>query len=167
MSQNRPELIGQFGVGFYASFMVADRVTVLSRQAGDKADGRANGKATARASSPSSRPRRKPAAPMSSFTCARTPKNFSHGWEIRDIVKRYSDFIDHPIVLDHRRKKRTGRPRPKEEVVNSRQAIWLRPKSEVKEEEYNAFYKQLHARFRRPAQDHPRGGRGDDGIPRA
>jgi molecular chaperone HtpG len=62
-------------------------------------------------------------------------KEFLDPWRLREVVKRYSDFIDHPIVV-------VGED-VKEEVANSRQAIWLRPKNEVKEEEYKEFYKQL------------------------
>ncbi|HTW95378.1 MAG TPA: molecular chaperone HtpG, partial [Tepidisphaeraceae bacterium] len=57
-------------------------------------------------------------------------REFLQGWRLKEIVHRYSDFIDHPVVLG-------------EETLNSRQAIWLRSKTEIKPEEYNAFYKQL------------------------
>ena len=66
-------------------------------------------------------------------------KEFLDGWRSRDIVKRYSDYIEHPVVL--LQKDKDGKD--KDEVLNSRQAIWLRPRSEVKPEEYTAFYRQL------------------------
>ena len=69
-------------------------------------------------------------------------RSTGQGWRLREVVKRYSDFIDHPIVMDVERET-DGKKETKEETLNSRQAIWLRPKHEVKPEEYNAFYKQL------------------------
>ncbi|HWE04856.1 MAG TPA: molecular chaperone HtpG [Tepidisphaeraceae bacterium] len=143
--QNRPELIGQFGVGFYASFMVADRVTVLSRHAGDKADGvrwesDGQGEYTVEQADKETR------GTDIVLHLRDDAKEFLSGWTLKDIVKRYSDFIDHPIVLITQEKTKEGdeeKSETKEEVCNSRQAIWLRPKNEVKPEEYNAFYKQL------------------------
>ena len=138
-AENRPELIGQFGVGFYASFMVADRVTVLSRQAGDKADGvrwesDGQGEFTVEPAEKATR------GTDVILHLREDAKEFLNGWQLRDIIKRYSDFIDHPIILITADEKDKA---PREETVNSRQAIWLRPRSEVKPEEYNAFYKQM------------------------
>jgi molecular chaperone HtpG len=141
-AQQRPELIGQFGVGFYASFMAADRVTVLSRPAGAGADeavrweSEGQGEFTVEAAD-------KPSRGTDVILHLRDDaKEFLQGWRLRDVVKRYSDFIDHPIVLVTQEDK-DGKKETKEETVNSRQAIWLRPKNEVKPEEYNEFYKQL------------------------
>lgn len=141
-AQQRPELIGQFGVGFYASFMAADRVTVLSRAAGAGADeavrweSDGQGEFTVEAAD-------KPARGTDVILHLRDDaKEFLQGWRLRDLIKRYSDFIDHPIMLVTEEEK-DGKKEPKEETVNSRQAIWLRPKNEVKPEEYNDFYKQL------------------------
>jgi molecular chaperone HtpG len=141
--QNRPELIGQFGVGFYASFMVADRVTVISRHAGDKSNGvkwesDGQGEFTVEPAEKEER------GTDVILHLREDAKEFTSDWRLRDIIKKYSDFIDHPIVLVTTEEK-DGKPEPKEDTVNSRQAIWLRPKSEVKDEEYNAFYKQ-HSR---------------------
>ncbi|MDB5291650.1 MAG: heat shock protein Hsp90 [Phycisphaerales bacterium] len=138
--QQRPELIGQFGVGFYASFMAADRVTVISRPAGPAAEGvrwesDGQGEFTVE---PFDRETRGTDVILHLRDDAR---EFLSPWSIREIVKRYSDFIDHPIVL-HTEEEKDGKKEPKDETLNSRQAIWLRPKSEVKPEEYNAFYKQ-------------------------
>lgn len=139
--QNRPELIGQFGVGFYASFMVADRVTVISRQAGDKADGvkwesDGQGEYTVEAAEKELR------GTDVILHLRDDAKEFLKEWQISEIVKRYSDFIDHPIVLITTEEK-DGKSETKEKALNSRQAIWLRAKNEVKEEEYKAFYKQI------------------------
>src|SRR2546423_10304717 len=124
-AKERPELIGQFGVGFYASFMAADRVTVLSRAAGESTAGvkwesDGQGEFTVEEYD-------KPTRGTDVILHLREDaKEFLDEWRIREIVKRYSDFVAHPIVL-------VGKE--KEETINSRQAIWLRSKSEVKEEE--------------------------------
>jgi molecular chaperone HtpG len=137
--QNRPELIGQFGVGFYASFMAANRVTVISRPGGTKegvkweSDGQGEF---------SVEPIEKESRGTDVILHLRDDaKEFLTPYRIRDIVKRYSDFIDHPVVMDGEKG---------EETLNSRQAIWLRNKSEIKSEEYNGFYKQLAHDFEDP-----------------
>ena len=131
--QNRPELIGQFGVGFYASFMVADRVTVVSRPAGVNAEGvkwesDGQGEFTVE-------PHDKPTRGTDVILHLRDDaKEFLKTWRLRDVVKRYSDYIEHPIAMEE-----DG----KEQTLNSRQAIWLRPKNELKDEDYHAFYRQV------------------------
>jgi molecular chaperone HtpG len=146
-AQNRPELIGQFGVGFYSSFMAADRVTVITRPAGTKegvrweSDGQ--GEFTIE---PVEKDRRGTDVILHLREDA---KEFLTSWRIREIVKRYSDFIDHPVVTDVEREK-DGVKTTAEETLNSRQAIWLRNKSEIKPEEYNAFYKELSRDFSDP-----------------
>src|SRR5580658_424495 len=145
---NRPELIGQFGVGFYASFMVADRVTVLSRMAGDKSDGvkwesDGQGEFTVE-------PFEKPTRGTDVILHLREDaKEFLKSWRLREIVKQYSDFIDHPIVTDIEREK-DGKKTTDEETLNSRKAIWLRPRSEIKQEEYDEFYQQVSRDFEPP-----------------
>jgi len=157
--KDRPELIGQFGVGFYASFMVADRVTVVSRPAGGaptdairwESDGQ--GEYTI---APAERASRGTDVTLHLRDDA---KEFLEPWRLRSVVKAYSDFIEHPIVADAERpdepEPKEGEPAPApkavvEETLNSRQAIWLRPKAEIKEEEYAEFYKQISRDFDPP-----------------
>jgi molecular chaperone HtpG len=140
--QNRPELIGQFGVGFYASFMVADRVTVLSRPAGGspsdgvKWESDGQGEFTVEPHEKASR------GTDVILHLREDAKEFLREYRLREIVKRYSDYIEHPIVIDVERD-HDGKKTREEETLNSRRAIWLRPKHEVKEEEYHAFYRQI------------------------
>jgi molecular chaperone HtpG len=148
-AQNRPELIGQFGVGFYASFMAADRVTVLSRAAGltpgqgVKWESDGQGQFTVES-------QEKPTRGTEVILHLRDDaKEFLSPWRIREIVKKYSDFIDHPVVIDTEREK-DGKKTTEEETINSRQAIWLRQKSQVKEEEYKEFYKLIARDVRDP-----------------
>jgi molecular chaperone HtpG len=139
-AQNRPELIGQFGVGFYSSFMVADRVTVVSRPAGTREGVRWESDGQGEFSIETVEKERRGTDVV--LHLRDDAKEFLSPWRIREIVKRYSDYIDHPIVMDVE-KERDGNKAVEEETLNSRQAIWLRPKHEIKPEEYNAFYKQI------------------------
>ena len=147
-AQDRPELIGQFGVGFYASFMAADKVTVLSRMAGELSDGvkwesDGQGEFTVE-------PFEKPARGTDVILHLREDaKEFLKSFRLREIIKQYSDFIDHPIVMDVEKEK-DGNKTTEEETLNSRKAIWLRSKSEIKQEEYDAFYKQVARDFESP-----------------
>jgi molecular chaperone HtpG len=147
-AQDRPELIGQFGVGFYASFMVADRVTVLSRMAGDPADGvkwesDGQGEFTVE-------PYEKLTRGSDVILHLRDDaKEFLKPFRLREIVKQYSDFIDHPVVMDVEKEK-DGNKTTEEDTLNSRKAIWLRSKSEIKQEEYDSFYKQVARDFEPP-----------------
>src|SRR5687767_2966276 len=143
-AQNRPELIGQFGVGFYSSFMAADRVTVVSRAAGATEAVRWESDGQGEFSiEPAERDRRGTDVILHLRDDA---KEFLTPWRIREIVKRYSDYIDHPIVMDVE-KETDGKKETGEDTLNSRRAIWLRPKHEIKPEEYTAFYKQISRDF--------------------
>jgi molecular chaperone HtpG len=135
---NRPELIGQFGVGFYSAFMVADKVTVVTRPSGPdspatrwESDGQ--GAFTIESVEKSTR------GTDVILHLKDDAKEFLEDWRIRQIVKKFSDFIEYPIVLET--DKSAGQTN--EDVLNSRKAIWLRSKNEVTPEEYNAFYRQL------------------------
>jgi len=146
----RPELIGQFGVGFYSAFMVADRVTVLSRAAGEphavrwQSDGL--GEFTVE---PAERAGR---GTDVTLHLKDDEKEFLQDWRIRSVVKQFSDFIEHPIVMDVERKGEDGAPSISEETLNSRKALWLRSKADVSAEEHNAFYRQISADFDDPAK---------------
>ena len=145
--KDRPELIGQFGVGFYSSFMVADKVTVVSRPAGGKpSDGvkwESDGQGEFTVESVD-----KPSRGTDVILHLREDaEEFLKEWKIRELVKQFSDFVEHPIVMDVTRDKET-----KEETLNSRQAIWLRPKNEVTTQEYEAFYQHLSHDFQPPAK---------------
>jgi molecular chaperone HtpG len=149
-AKDRPELIGQFGVGFYASFMVADRVTVISKSAagGDAVKWESDGQGEFSVSS-AERPAGRGTDVI--LHLREDAGDFLQTWRLRDIVKRYSDFIEHPVVIAEVTEK-DGKTETRDDTLNSRQAIWLRPKSDVKVEEYNAFYKQISHDFEDPAK---------------
>ena len=161
-AKDQPELIGQFGVGFYASFMAADKVTVVSQPAGGgegvrwESDGQ--GEYTV---APAERLEGRGTDVVLHLRDDAT--EFLQTWRLKEIVKRYSDFIEHPVLLaevvpvygddqDEGDKDKEPKTETKDSTLNSRQAIWLRPKSEVKPEDTNAFYKQLSHDFEDPAK---------------
>ena len=128
-----PELIGQFGVGFYASFMVADRITVVTRRAGTEEATRwestGDGGYTVGAGERD--------GAGTTVTLHLKPKDEEDGLAdyteapvLKDLVKRYSDFVAYPIRLGG-------------ETLNSMKAIWARGKDEVSEEEHREFYKHI------------------------
>ena len=150
--KDRPELIGQFGVGFYSAFMVADKVTVLSRQAGDppaegvrwESDGQGEFEVET-----VERPRH-----GTDVILHLRPDDleFLNEWKIRELVRQYSDFVEHPITMDVTRENDKGEKQTTEETLNSRKAIWLRPKTEITPQEYTEFYKHLAHDFQEPAK---------------
>jgi molecular chaperone HtpG len=137
----KPELIGQFGVGFYSAFMVADKVTVVSRPAGGPhlgvkwtSDGQ--GDYTVE-------PVEKPARGTDvTLHLKDDAKEFLDDWRLRAVIRKFSDFIEYPVVMSVE-KEEGGEKKSVEETLNSRKAVWLRPKSEVTPEEYNEFYHQV------------------------
>jgi molecular chaperone HtpG len=134
------ELIGQFGVGFYSSFMVAERVALVTRKAGSATgvrwESRGEGTYTIEDA---------PDAPQgTSVTLHLKPEDtddalhdYTNPDTVRAIVKRYSDFITWPIRLG-------------DEVVNSRKALWARPQKDVSDEEYAEFYRHVSHDWREP-----------------
>jgi len=142
---NVPELIGQFGVGFYSAFMVSEEVTVitLKRGAGQQAvkwNSTGDGSYTLDAAA-----RDVPGTTIV-LKLREDQKEFLSSWRIQELVKKYSDFIAYPIKF-----KKEGEP-PKEgektpevsdEPLNAMTALWKRSKSEVKDEEYHEFYTHL------------------------
>ena len=138
-----PDLIGQFGVGFYASFMVADEVTVVSR----KADSDESTRWVSSGGGHFSVEAAERDAVGTTVTLKLKPTesespraDYTDEWLIRQIVKRYSDFVAYPIGLETR-----GGDNPKRdpEPLNSMKAIWIRPEAEVGAEEYGEFYKHI------------------------
>jgi len=146
-STSRPELIGQFGVGFYSAFMVADKVTVISRAAGAaeavrwESDGQ--GEFTV---APAERAGRGTDVILH---LKADEKDFLETWRLRGLVKQFSDFIEHPILMAVE-KKVEDKATLEDETLNSQKALWLRSKAEISEEEYHAFYRQISNDFEAP-----------------
>jgi molecular chaperone HtpG len=135
-----PGLIGQFGVGFYSAFMVADTVTVITRSLdGPPATKWVSDGQGAYTIEEVEKPGRGTDVILHLKEDA---AEFLDEWKLRSLVKKFSDFIEHPVVMDVE-EEADGKKETKEETLNSRKAIWLRNKSEVKPEEYQEFYKQI------------------------
>ena len=156
--KDNPELIGQFGVGFYSTFMVADKVTVVSRKAGTGDKKGVKWESTADGSFTVEEVEKENKGTDIILHLKEEEKKYLDEWEIKSIVKKYSDFIEHPIAMDIEREKeskldKTQKVKVKEEeTLNSRKAIWLKNKSDITETEYNEFYKHVSHDFTEPAK---------------
>ena len=133
-------LIGQFGVGFYSAYLVADRVEVVSRAAGSKEASRwiSEGKDTF-----TIEPAERATRGTSVILHLRDDqKEFLDDWRLRELITRYSDYVSHPIQLEVT--KGTGADAKVElETVNRASALWQRPKSEITDEQYDEFFHHL------------------------
>ena len=148
-ASSSPELIGQFGVGFYASFMVADKVVVETRKAGEEKTIRweSNGEEEFALSDGTERTEQ---GTTVTLFLKEEEKQYLEQWRISTIVKKYSDFIEHPIKMLETKKDKDGKETVEDVTLNSQKAIWLRPESEVKPEEYNTFYQHLSGDYGEP-----------------
>jgi molecular chaperone HtpG len=157
-TKNNPELIGQFGVGFYSSFMVADRVTVISKKAGMKGQPGVKWESSADGFYTVEDVEKEKKGTDVILHLKEDDRKYVEEWEIRSVIKRYSDYIEHPVAMDVEREKDSTLKKGEkvkireEEVLNSRKAIWLKDKSQIKDEEYNEFYKHISHDFTDPAK---------------
>ncbi|MBJ77784.1 MAG: molecular chaperone HtpG [Planctomycetes bacterium] len=150
-----PDLIGQFGVGFYSAFMVADEVNVVSRKAGSEEGWRWSSTGLGEYSiEPAQGAARGTVIQLRLKDVAEGEKDFCQEWTLREIVKRYSDFVEYPIQMEVER----TQPKKDEEgediegetetvvetqTLNSMQPLWSRPKEEIEPGEYKDFYQHL------------------------
>ncbi|MEZ4405884.1 MAG: molecular chaperone HtpG [Polyangiales bacterium] len=146
-------LIGQFGVGFYSAWLVADRVTVTSRAAGgDKAWTWSSDAKDSFTVEPAERAEH---GTTVTLHLRDEHKEFLEGWKLRDLIARYSDFVGHPIQVKKEKEEPEEGEAPAEgegyETVNQARALWQRPKSEVTAEQYQEFYKHLTGDWEEPA----------------
>jgi molecular chaperone HtpG len=138
------QLIGQFGVGFYSSFIVADRVEVFSRRAGLPAsegvhwESKADGEFTVQTIE---RPER---GTKIVLHLKEGEHEFAEDYRIRTLVRKYSDHIAFPVRM------RKSEKDAEYEAVNHAQALWTRPRTEIKDEEYKEFYKHVTHDFAEP-----------------
>ena len=161
-SKDNPEMIGQFGVGFYSAFMVADKITVHTRKIGEETASLWESDGT------------------EEYTLEETTKD-SHGtsiklhlkedgenyleeYELRQIIKKYSNYLEYPVAMDI---VRTEKPKDEEgneidgadeetiiteEVLNDQKALWTRSKSDITTEEYEEFYKHISHDWNKPLE---------------
>ena len=133
-------LIGQFGVGFYSAFVVADRVTVLSRRADQPASEGVKWESDGKGEyslSKADLPERGTAVILH---LKADEDEFLKGWELRSLIRKYSDHVAFPIRMP---KEVDGKPGDEWETVNDASALWTKPRSEISDEDYQSFYKSL------------------------
>jgi molecular chaperone HtpG len=134
-------LIGQFGVGFYSSFMVADRVEVITRRTGEEkawrwtSDGQGEYEI--------SEAQRDGAGTTVILHLNEAGREYADRYRIEGIIRKYSNHIAFPIHLHYQEEGPHGGKVDKEAQVNSALALWRRPKGELKEDDYREFYKTL------------------------
>jgi molecular chaperone HtpG len=139
------DFIGQFGVGFYASFMVADKVTVLTRRAGEAGGGvrwasSGTGNYTIEEGDKAER------GTDVILHLKEDMAKFADDWQVRSTVREYSDYISYPIVMDVAGKADgddASEDTVEEETLNSMKAIWRKDRKSVKKAEYNEFYTHI------------------------
>ena len=144
------DMIGQFGVGFYSAFIVADKVVLETKRAGSDAPSTvwtSDGKGTYSLSEGTR------TAPGTSVTLHLKPvddengmEDFTKEWVIRRVVKEHSDFVRYPIKYKVSRETGEGDDKKTEwvdETLNSQKALWLRPEKEIEEKELHEFYRQI------------------------
>ncbi len=138
------QLIGQFGVGFYSAFIVADQVTLTTRKAGAaqgegvRWESGGSGQYTLETLEVASR------GTSVTLHLKDDEGEFLDGWKLRELVKRYSDHVAFPIRL---RADKEGRAEGEFETVNHAAALWARARNEISDEEYQAFYQTLSHDF--------------------
>jgi len=151
--QKDAQLIGQFGVGFYSSFIVADKVTVVSRRAGEPVDQAVFWESEG----------------QGEFTVADTEKTergtsvtlhlradedeFLNGWKLREVLRRYSDHISLPVLMqkeEYDSEKGEQVKKDEWETINQASALWTRAKNDITDEQYTEFYKHVSHDFEEP-----------------
>ncbi len=167
-----PELIGQFGVGFYSAFMVSDKITLVTRAAGASRDEAVRWESHGDGTFTIEQTQKESRGTVITLQLKKPEKDetdYTDQFQIRSIVKQHSDFVSYPIVMDVERdepvpdneiiKDKDGKPIGettrkviKEETLNSMKAIWTAPKDQVTDEEHEEFYKHLAHDWNPPLQ---------------
>ena len=146
-------LIGQFGVGFYSSFIVADKVTVVSRRAGLAADQAVRWESGGEGNFSVETVDKAGRGTDVTLHLREGEDEFLSGWKLRQIVRKYSDHITLPIVIKKEKwdeEKKEQVETDEDETVNQASALWARPKTEISDEQYREFYKHLSHDFEDP-----------------
>ncbi len=154
--QKDSQLIGQFGVGFYSAFIVADRVEVHTRKAGETVDSgvvwESHGEAEFSIESKEKHTRGTTITLHLKSDCS----DFADDWRVRSVIKKYSDHISVPVMMAKppapvaEGEDAPESPEVEFEAVNTATALWTRPRGEVSDEEYTEFYKHISHDFEAP-----------------
>lgn len=145
------QLIGQFGVGFYSAFIVAEKVEVFTRRAGEPKDQAVHWISTGEAEYTVEATEKASRGTQVVLHLKKGEEDFVDGWRLRSIIKKYSDHISLPIVME---KQRFGdeeeKKEPEDETINKATALWTRSRSDITDEEYKEFYKHISHDFLDP-----------------
>ncbi len=147
-------LIGQFGVGFYSSFIVADKVTLLSRPAGSKASDGVRWESDGSGEYTLTQQDMPAHGTEVILHLRKDASEFLSSWSVRSLVQKYSDHIGFPIYMkqppvavDDDAKDEDAEPQPEWEAINQSSALWTLQKSEISSDEYQSFYKHVSHDF--------------------
>ncbi|HXR90052.1 MAG TPA: molecular chaperone HtpG [Steroidobacteraceae bacterium] len=143
--QKDSQLIGQFGVGFYSAFIVADRVEVLSRKAGVAAEAGVRWESSADGDFTVETVTREERGTAVTLHLKADAKEFADAYRLRSLIRRYSDHIGFPV-----RMRKEGSASLDYEVVNQAKALWTVPRADIKDEEYKQFYQYIAHDFTDP-----------------
>ncbi|STR72563.1 chaperone protein HtpG [Raoultella ornithinolytica] len=136
------QLIGQFGVGFYSAFIVADKVTVRTRAAGDSAENGVFWESAGEGDYTIADITKADRGTEITLHLREGEDDFLNDWRVRSIISKYSDHIALPVEIE-KREEVDGETVISWEKINKAQALWTRNKSEIKDDEYNEFYKHI------------------------
>jgi len=136
--QKDSQLIGQFGVGFYSAFIVADRVEVLTRKAGQPEDSAVRWESSADGEYTIENLTRAERGTAVTLHLKEDAKEYADAWRLRSLIRRYSDHISFPVLM-----RKEGEASVEYEAVNQAKALWTRARSDIKDEEYKEFYKHV------------------------
>jgi len=146
--QKDAQLIGQFGVGFYSAFIVADRVEVFTRAVGAGASDGVRWESDGAGEFTIESVELPARGTRVVLHLKDDAHEYADAWEIRSLVKRYSDHIGFPVRLP--KTPASEQETAEREVINSAQALWTRPRSEIKDDEYSEFYQTVSRDFAAP-----------------
>ncbi|MEH0875510.1 molecular chaperone HtpG [Pectobacterium cacticida] len=146
------QLIGQFGVGFYSAFIVADKVTVRTRAAGASADQGVYWESAGEGDYTIADITKDDRGTEITLHLREGEDEFLDDWRVRSIISKYSDHIALPVEIESRKESEEegGEPTVSWEKINKAQALWTRSKSDVSDEEYKEFYKHISHDFTDP-----------------
>ncbi len=143
--QKDSQLIGQFGVGFYSAFIVADRVEVLTRKAGVADEDGVRWESSADGEYTIETVTRTERGTAVTLHLKDDAKEYADAWKLRTLIRRYSDHISFPVLM-----RKEGEASVEYEAVNQAKALWTRPRTEITDDEYKQFYQHVSHDFTDP-----------------
>lgn len=151
------KLIGQFGVGFYSSFIVADKVVVISRKAGEPAESGTRWTSEGKGEYEIETVRKSKRGTEITLYLKQEEDEFLNGWHLRHVITKYSDHITLPVIMK-KEQDTTSKDKkddkvidiPEEEIVNKATALWTLPRQEITDDQYKEFYKHIAHDFEDP-----------------